>query len=268
MSDTFSFVLSRWSGWLPGVRTHAEWRAWHEQGALPEQGGPAPDISFVPALLRRRCSAATRAALAAARAAAGEGYAHLPSLFASRHGEAETTLEILKTLARQELVSPTDFSLSVHNAASGLYSISSSNRSRSTAIAARERTFTAALLEIGCQLDDETPALLAVISDEALPELYRPACTEDSPFFALALLACRPGTTAGPVLTVATNPGAAEAPSGREPRAISFMRWLWGASDEPLSWSERGVRWTLTRSGEVAECFEPVGAPPIRPGTS
>ena len=113
------------------VRTQAEWRASAES--------PKPDVSFVPAMERRRLTGVERAALAVAwqayRAACAEGE-QIPVVFASRWGEIGTTIKLMQQLHADGEMSPAGFSNSVHNAAPGHFSLFTRNKAPYTAIAA------------------------------------------------------------------------------------------------------------------------------------
>ncbi len=53
-------------------------------------------------------------------------------IFTSQHGELKTTLELLVSCAKGEPLSPTAFSQSVHNTASGLFTITTKRETPST----------------------------------------------------------------------------------------------------------------------------------------
>lgn len=69
------------------------------------------------------------------------------SVFASQHGELNRTVSIVDSMFQEHEVSPKDFSLSVHNASLGLFSIFTKNKQAGTSIAAGPDTFGYALLE-------------------------------------------------------------------------------------------------------------------------
>lgn len=138
-------------------------------------------------LLTRRASRTDRAALRAALDCS-VGLAALPTVFASRHGEVHRSVTLLEALARGEALSPTAFSLSVHNAAAGLFSIGRSDRSTSTSIAAGRDSLPMAVLA-GCGiLGEGAPSVLVVAYDEPVPAPFRPYVEEDAPYAAVALL--------------------------------------------------------------------------------
>ncbi|WP_417445610.1 beta-ketoacyl synthase chain length factor [Kangiella sp.] len=74
------------------------------------------------------------------------------TVFASQHGELNRTISIVKSMFEEHEVSPKDFSLSVHNASLGLFSIFTNNTHPGTSIAANSNTFGYALLESYNQL--------------------------------------------------------------------------------------------------------------------
>ncbi|HWA38563.1 MAG TPA: beta-ketoacyl synthase chain length factor, partial [Burkholderiales bacterium] len=145
------------------------WAAWPPTGeGLPK----APDVSFVEPALRRRLGPLARMMLHVGQECARD-VPEARLVFASRHGELQYTLLLLRSLAMDEALSPTVFSLAVHNAASGLFSILRRDRSASTALAAGGETLGHALLEASCQLATEAQIpVLVVYGDAPLPGEY------------------------------------------------------------------------------------------------
>ena len=158
----------------------SRWATWGEEGCSPQ-----PQIGFIEPLVRRRLSFLDRIALHVANACVAEGEpVHL--VFASRHGELARSAELLAQLARNELPSPMSFSLSVLNAAAGLYGIARKDRSPATALASGEATFPLALIEGAAQAQREPAAAVVVaFADEPPPEVYQPLV--DSPRSAHAI---------------------------------------------------------------------------------
>ena len=121
----------------------AVWRATEE--------APKPDVSFVPPLDRRRLTGVERAALSVAWQVKSD--AELPVVFASRWGEI--------------------------GAAPGAFSLLTKNHAPYTAIAARDRSLEAGLLEALAMHRDT----IFVYAEESTPEFYlaefgkpQPAC--------------------------------------------------------------------------------------------
>jgi len=136
---------------------------------------------------RRRLSFLARMAFAVGWPLA-EGHEPLPLVFVSRHGETPRTFSILSELATQQPLSPTQFSLSVHNAVIGLWSILRGSTSEMTALAAAGDGFEHGMLEAATLLTEGAPAVLLIVTEEPPAEAYRP-WVEDVPFaYALGLL--------------------------------------------------------------------------------
>jgi len=108
-----------------------------------------------------------------------EDIAAIPSIFASRHGDTPLTLTLLESISRGEPMSPTSFSLAVHNAVSGLFSIVRKDTSTVSAIAAARGLVLQTLFEAIALLQDND-RLLCVIYDTPLPGYYQ-ARREDPP---------------------------------------------------------------------------------------
>ena len=161
------------------VRTQAEWRASAES--------PRPDVSFVPAMERRRLTGVERAALAVAwqayRAACAEGE-QIPVVFASRWGEIGTTIKLMQQLHADGEMSPAGFSNSVHNAAPGHFSLFTRNKAPYTAIAAGADSYAMGLLEA----QSYPGKVLFVYAEEATPEFYKPHFADVQAAHAVAMV--------------------------------------------------------------------------------
>jgi Beta-ketoacyl synthase, N-terminal domain len=158
--------ISLWSPSLPGW-LHARPAL---RGDIPAlQPAPMPAQRPNPALLaaneRRRAPDSVLVALevaAAAVAMAGQDAARLPSVFTSAHGDLAIVDALCSTLASNpQLLSPTRFHHSVHNAASGYWAMATGCRAASSAVSAYEASFAVGLLEAAAQAQgDGTPVLL------------------------------------------------------------------------------------------------------------
>src|SRR5262249_3582660 len=99
----------RWSAWAPGLETAEAWRAWAGAPAPLAPSGH-PEARFLPAMLRRRCSPLTRIALTAAWGCVSEGeLGRVRTVFASRHGSVNESIEMLEQIVRRERLSPAQF---------------------------------------------------------------------------------------------------------------------------------------------------------------
>ena len=109
-----------------------------------ETGSPL-DVSFVPPLVRRRLSPLQKIFFALAKSAETSPSEFV--VFATRDGEDTLTRRIVDDFHADGSVSPHRFSASVYNAAPGLWSVFTANRSAYTAVAAGEDTIECGILE-------------------------------------------------------------------------------------------------------------------------
>jgi hypothetical protein len=223
-------VLRGWSAWAPRVPDEAAWRAWCAAPSADALGRDGqPDVGFVPAMLRRRCTRLARMILHVAFAACAEPErARARSVFASRHGGINDALPLIEQVARGEPISPTRFSHSVHNAPSGLFALAAGNRAASSAVAAMEDTCAAGLIEALGMLErapEPDASVLLVAADEPLPEAMAGFVAEPAAF-AVALWLGRSGP--GPRLALELAPGPATRPAW--PDALELVRLALGAA--------------------------------------
>ena len=184
-----SFKLQAWNALAPGLENSSDWNHWLEQPSPLSSELHKVPLRQIPPMLRRRFTELGRCAAGAALPLL-EGIEGVPGIFASRHGDTPLTLSLLEGIAEGEPMSPTGFSLAVHNAVSGLLSIARKDVSEVTAIAAVDNLIPHALLEAVTQLQN-SERVLCLIYDVPLPELYQPY-TSCEPFpFALAMLLSR-----------------------------------------------------------------------------
>mgnify|MGYP000190058020 FL=1 len=143
------------------------------------------DVSFLPALRRRRLSRLSRLCLRLANqvSPAFQGYC----VFGSQHGELVTTITLLEQICQGELPSPAGFSASVHNTAAGLHSINTGNEQPYTSVAAGRDTLPMCLLEAWSILTNRlAEQVLVVFADDAVPALYQSFSEQDAAAYGLA----------------------------------------------------------------------------------
>jgi hypothetical protein len=169
---TVRFSVSQWGAWAPGLESPEAWHRW-ARGEATIGGEGEPRVVAMPPMLRRRAERLGRMALETAYAATG-GQGMIPTVFCSRHGDVGRTCEMLMALARKEILSPTAFSLSVHNAIGGLFSIASGSNVPFTAIAGGAASVVSGVIEACGLLADGAPEVLLVMYDEPLPAIYQP----------------------------------------------------------------------------------------------
>ncbi len=94
-----------------------------------------------------------------------------PIVLATQHGDLHRTIRLLHDLATEQPLSPTQFSLSVNNAALGQLSILLENTAAMTTVAAGADSFAMGWLEAGLQLRQASEVLFIYV-DEPPPEPY------------------------------------------------------------------------------------------------
>lgn len=107
--------------------------------------GEAPDVNFVPPVMRRRLSPLQKIFFHLAN------FEGMPTpknvVFSSRDGEGTLTRRIVDDFQADGSVSPQRFSTSVYNAAPGLWSVFTKNTAPYTAIAAGDESVRCGLIE-------------------------------------------------------------------------------------------------------------------------
>lgn len=131
-----------------------------------------PSLELLPRNLRRGLSELTRSVLSAsAGALAGlDSGAQVPAVFASRYGEIQTAVELMRRALEEGDSSPARFRHSVQNTCLGLLSVARADRAPNTTVTAGDETLAMALLETFMQLADGAPRVLVVVADEPVPE--------------------------------------------------------------------------------------------------
>lgn len=201
-------------------------------------------LPFVDPLHRRRMSLLDRLAMAAAYECLGQARtppSEVRLVFGSRHGETGVLVGLLKSIHQGDALSPTAFSVSVHHAFTGFFSMIAGNRHSSRAIAAGEETFCCGFLEaVGQLMEDETPVLF-VTAEDALPTPFGPLVRSPEPAHAVALLLTRAGP-ADRGISLSIVPGGEQTGSGWP--VGDFLFWHRSeASDLRLSFGARTWAW-------------------------
>lgn len=148
------------------------------------------NVSFVPMMLRRRCSQLTKMCFAASHQYIREGE-NVPIISVSKYGEIQRQYAISKKIIETKEVSPTAFSLSVFNTAIGLLGISLKNHASAQAFSTMSYQLEAGLIHALSFLENhkEQEKLLLLVGEERLPEAYQTLSDEkNTPFVAAFLL--------------------------------------------------------------------------------
>ncbi|MDR1661387.1 MAG: beta-ketoacyl synthase chain length factor [Azoarcus sp.] len=168
--------LCNWMAWAPGLETPEAWRQWALSGdAAPPSAAEIvlPPLKEIPPLLRRRAHAMGRAALHVL-SRPELPYRGQPIVLCSRFGEIQRSFELQHELARENQVSPQQFSMSVHNATGGLFMMAQKANAPLTALSAGEEGALAGLQEALAVLADGADSLWLLYCEEPLPGESRP----------------------------------------------------------------------------------------------
>ncbi|MDN3640809.1 beta-ketoacyl synthase chain length factor [Simiduia curdlanivorans] len=217
-SPFLTVKIKHWNAWLPGVygqQACAQWAQGHKALVL----GEGPDVSAVPAMLRRRLSGVGRVAAAVVWDLVPEA-SSMPMVFCSQHGDQDRTLQLLDALGRQEALSPAAFSMSVHNAVAGVLSIAKKAKGAMTALAADEQLLSMGLIEAWGQLQSADEVLL-VIYDLPLPEVYQHTDNVIYPYALAMVLSRQEGS---PIALGSCDKGSDA--TVNEPEAVQWLRWF------------------------------------------
>lgn len=237
------FAIRAWAACAPALQAPADWRDWARAPHLP-QGALEAKLEAMPAMQRRRLNALGRAAAQVA----WDGHAPspaTPAVFASRHGDAQRCVHLLKEFAATGTASPADFTFSVHNAIGAMYSISRGDTAAYSSIAAGPATAAAGVVEACALLADGAPEVLLVCYDAPLPDEY--AAFEDAPSCGYAWAWTVAAPEAGqPHFTMAWTADEEPSAAAELPFGLDALRFV---LSEQRAWqaSAGGRRWSWSR---------------------
>ena len=159
--NSISFYVEKWSAFGPGYIEDV-------------------DISWIGPLLRRRMSHLDRMT-ATVLHDLGVDSQKIPLIFASEHGEIARSLPLRNAVASDQQMSPTQFSLSVHNAAIGLFSIAQNNTANTSAVAGPCCAIPTGFIEAILSANSTKQTVCLLIADEEIPAEFAPASPESIP---------------------------------------------------------------------------------------
>lgn len=164
------FVVTAWGAFAPGLSCCEDWQRWRlGEVATGDQEPPPPKL--IPRALLRRLSPLAKAVFNAIVPCAQTGAA-IPAVFSSSHGEIVKSLQMLEALQSGDELSPTAFSLSVHNAIAGLFSIAFGDHQEISVVAPGNDGMASGFIEALGLLHEGHSEVLLVFYDEPLPEFY------------------------------------------------------------------------------------------------
>ncbi|WAF68747.1 beta-ketoacyl synthase chain length factor [Aeromonas dhakensis] len=181
-----SFSLLDSQALSPGLADEAAWQVWAQQGRWPVDP-PFPATPLLPMMMARRLSQGSRLAVQVGLSLLARHQVD-SAIFVSRHGELARSMALLQALADGQALSPTDFSMSVHNTAAGLCSIQGKAAIPMSSLAAGENSLMAGLIEAVGALQAGAHKVLLVAFEGPVPEFHRPWLAEEAPPHALGLV--------------------------------------------------------------------------------
>lgn len=186
----FSFSIKQWKIVCDKSLSEADWLKGSAHWLANRENFEdfTPKLAFLPALKRRRLSHSARLFFEAAWDLVTEN-PDIPVVYASANSEMERNFALWHSLLREGDVSPTSFSLSVHNALVGQWSELRQVKSETTSLMANGGNLEIALLEAYLQLNEGVEQVLVIIAETPLSSMYNAVPVHRSPWgYALALV--------------------------------------------------------------------------------
>ena len=223
-----NFSIVNWFAWAPGLENKEDWRRWaNDKKLFSADLTLSPTLDFIEPLARRRLSQLTKMSLKTTFECGKEYGNNIENVFASRYGELNQTLKLMKSISDGESISPAGFSLSVHNSAAGINSVTSKNKKSYTALAACEMTFETAFLEALGRLQNQELVMLTV-GEEYVKEISAPQFMP----FSLSILI---GKNDGEKIKAAIGDSKKNPNYDQENLSLNFLRWLIDSNDSVFS---------------------------------
>jgi len=215
-----------------------------------------PKLDFVPAMQRRRLSPFAKIALYVANKTLEDDVSttnNIPIIFSSRHGDIHKTSVLLENLAQEELLSPTAFALSVHNAVPSLYSILTDNKAAINAIAAGQDSFFMAIVDAYVRLSTGVcDEILFIHADQNLPEIYGSFQDEQQIPHAVALKISLNETSTSQAISCSYTHNNMKADNEDKdavlalPAALTFSQWF-DTKDNELNYRTNNYHWRCSK---------------------
>ncbi len=166
-----SFNIKAFSGRLPDMPSKDDFCAWARGERELDISAKPGKLVNLPMMIARRMCPGSRMAVDTALELLKE-FNPDGCIFSSMHGELEKNYNILKAIVADADVSPTDFAMSVHNSASGNFTIVGKCTRAVSSVCAGLGTFMQALTDAVALLE-ECQHVLIVDFDSYIPEFFR-----------------------------------------------------------------------------------------------
>lgn len=183
-----AFAVKEWAAIAPSLQSKEQWINWATAPYCPN-GTAVVDLPHVPPMARRRLGHLAKMAVSVADAVlVGAQCIDMPIIWASRYGDAERSIALLKSQASDEQLSPTAFALSVHNGVGAQHSILRGIVASAVCIASSRFAPESGVVEAVGMLNDGATEVLLVCYDAPLPSDYVEFHDEPLTEFAWAVL--------------------------------------------------------------------------------
>ncbi len=137
-----------------------------------EDFGAAEPATVIPASQRRRLPSFSRDVLRVALPLLRDK-PRCTVVLSSPHGDLTSTVTLLTDIAKREVLSPSLFGLSVHNAPTGALSLMIEQPGDQISLAGAQASFAAGLTEVYARLATQgAESILLIHADERVPEVY------------------------------------------------------------------------------------------------
>lgn len=227
-----------------GRETPEDWALWYQQKENAQNNSKKASADAIPMMMRRRMSDLSKLAVQVA-----VGLSQIESVdfivFSSQHGELQRTIHLLQDIVAGEDASPTAFSLSVHNTASGLFTIATEQAVPASSLAGGQDSFHYALIEAALYLgENPNKTVLVVDFDAPLPSPY---CSFEHFFvapYALGLV-LRAGSDIH-ITRKAFSSNASNASKNTLPQALQwYAHWLTQKGHLTIKSADQKWDWTM-----------------------
>lgn len=254
----YSVNIINWFALAPGLSSQQEWQTWAGQDTDVFCGEIAK-YQKIPMMAARRMSVPSRLAvetglnlleqspLSDCASSDKENKPIDSAIFISRHGELERTYKIVAGLAQQSDISPTDFAMSVHNTAAGLFTITAKQALPIASLAAGIDGFQQGMLEAQAMLAAGAERILLIDFDGLIPDPYHNAMDDvpDSLCYAAGFI-----ISAGQQMNCQqiVNDRNEQAIRHRLPQSLLFLKnWLNGKDQFVVQGVRSHWQWKLYR---------------------
>lgn len=235
--------VKNWAAWAPGLISNEDWMAWSQNPLLPS-GADKIQATMIPPMIKRRCSHLSKMALEVSGRAM-ENHAIDYALFCSQHGEIHSSVKLLKEITDKTILSPTNFSQSVHNTSAGLFSVIYKLQQNMSSIAAGDKTFLMGTIEAVAWLKlNPGKTILLAMFDEQLPDEYQCLKIKNNLTYAMSFILSNKQVNA-PAISLSLSALDEVVDDKELPQALEFLAWFLRPTKEALiqNFNQQVVKW-------------------------